>query len=331
MSRSFPDLLRRRPVHAFGPTALLVAWVALGGCAPRPAAGPRAGQSPSAAIRSSPLGSAVPAGSPPTGGPAQGPSAQPSLSPAPPSDPFALALSTRFPTPEALAAALTRAETAIRAGTATGAELTSLGQAQDAAYRQLLAQPEWRPAVLAQLPANLRPVAGANLSAGDDLKAISNPRDDLPPWRILAPRPEPELLAAYQEAQASSGVPWPYLAAVNLVETRMGRIQGLSTSGAVGPMQFMPATWAFYGRGDINNPHDAILGAARLLAAHGAPGDMASALLAYNHSPHYVRAVTAYAQQIQANPRALDGYYAWRVYFRTATRGEALLVEGYGA
>ena len=67
-------------------------------------------------------------------------------------------------------------------------------------------------------------------------------------------------------------MPWTYLAAIHLVETRMGRIRGASTAGARGPMQFLPSTWALYGAGgDINDPRDAILAAARLLRHHGAP------------------------------------------------------------
>src|SRR6266705_878590 len=50
---------------------------------------------------------------------------------------------------------------------------------------------------------------------------------------------------------------------------------------------------------DIDSVHDAILAAAGLLRANGAPADMAGALYAYNHSPLYVRAVTAYAQQMR--------------------------------
>ena len=97
------------------------------------------------------------------------------------------------------------------------------------------------------------------------------------------------------------------------------------------PMQFIPQTWAYYGRGDINNPRDAILAAGRFLADHGGGGDMARALFAYNPSPHYVRAITLYAQQMQADPHALDGYYNWQVYFGTLTCGDALLVVGYGS
>src|SRR5438309_1014939 len=209
------------------------------------------------------------------------PAASPRASPpsaAAPSDPFALARSTLFASPEALADALARAETAIRSGTVSGAALAAAGRTQDAAYRQLVGQPEWRAAVLARLPAVLRPAAEANVAAGQELEALANPRDQIPNWRILTPRPQTELLADYQESQRLSGAPWEYLAAINLVETRMGRIRGVSSGGARGPMQFMPATWAYYGRGDIDNPHDAILAAGRYLAAHGAPSDMAGAL-----------------------------------------------------
>jgi hypothetical protein len=243
-------------------------------------------------------------------------------------DPFALARSMEFPGPEALGDALARAETAIRSGTVSGTALGEAGRTQDAAYRQLVGQPAWRAVALARLPAALRPVAEDTIAAGEELAALATPRDQIPPWRILAPRPEAELVADYREAQRLSGVPWEYLAAINLVETRMGRILGLSSGGAEGPMQ---STWAYYGRGDVNNPHDAILAAGRFLAAHGAPSDMAKALYAYNPSQHYVRAISIYAQQIRADPRALDGYYQWQVYFRTLTRGEALLVEGYGS
>src|SRR5438270_598045 len=136
------------------------------------------------------------------------------------------------------------------------------------------------------------------------------------------------LMGYYNEAQQASGAPWQYLAAINLIETNMGRIQGLSSAGAQGPMQFMPATWASYGRGDVNNPRDAILAAGRYLHTHGAPGDMNRAVYAYNPSWLYVRAVMLYAKQMFADSRAYLGYYNWQVYVQT-TNGEVLLPEGF--
>jgi membrane-bound lytic murein transglycosylase B len=110
----------------------------------------------------------------------------------------------------------------------------------------------------------------------------------------------------------------------------MGRIRGTSEAGAKGPMQFLQATWDAYGEGDINDPHDAIMAAARYLQRNGAPGDMAKALWNYNHSDRYVRAVTLYAQQMEADPRAYLTYHAWQVYY-IMTRGDVLLEEGYGS
>ena len=58
------------------------------------------------------------------------------------------------------------------------------------------------------------------------------PSDTLPAWQIVRPLPAEQLLAYYHEAEAATGVPWYYLASINLIETRMGRIHGLSTAGA---------------------------------------------------------------------------------------------------
>ncbi len=80
-------------------------------------------------------------------------------------------------------------------------------------------------------------------------------------------------------------------------------------------MQFMPATWAAYGRGNVHNPRDAIFGAARYLSANGAPADMPDAIYHYNLSRYYVRAVEDYAARMRADPRAYYGYYSWQVIY----------------
>jgi cell wall-associated NlpC family hydrolase len=66
-------------------------------------------------------------------------------------------------------------------------------------------------------------------------------------------------------------------------------------------MQFLPSTWQLYGNGgDISNPADAIPAAARLLLAHGAPGNLQEAIFAYNHSSAYVTDVLAWAARYAA-------------------------------
>ncbi|MGW1004115.1 lytic transglycosylase domain-containing protein [Streptomyces sp. NPDC002520] len=74
---------------------------------------------------------------------------------------------------------------------------------------------------------------------------------------------------------------------------------------AVGPMQFIPSTWARWGadgngdgRTDPNNVYDAALAAGRYLCAGGRdlsyPADLDRAILGYNHSDVYLRTVKAW-------------------------------------
>lgn len=110
------------------------------------------------------------------------------------------------------------------------------------------------------------------------------------------------------------------LAAINAVESNFGRLRNVSNAGAVGPMQFLPATWNAYGLGgDIRDPHDAVLGAANYLHASGAPASYSRAVYAYNPSPLYVRAVLQIAHRIARDPRAYYAYWSWQSFSRTPT------------
>ena len=232
--------------------------------------------------------------------------------------------------PGSVASALAASEGAIRDPAVPVGGLEAHGRAQQVAYRQLAVHPEWLDQVLAKVPAPFHESVRVNLGAGSELRALTKPRTELPPWRIVAPAPAEELLGYYRAAEAATGVPWNYLASIHLVETRMGRIRGTSTAGAQGPMQFLPSTWTQYGAGgDINSNRDAILAAGRLLARNGAPADMGRALFSYNRSQRYVNAVTAYASRMAADERAYFGYYHWQVYYRM-TDGDRLLPVGYG-
>lgn len=231
--------------------------------------------------------------------------------------------------PDEVAAELIQVEQQIRSQSTPKAAYARLGRLQQAAYRKLVANPQYREIALGKAPPELRPVLEANIQAGEKLTSLTKPVARLPSWKIVQPPAADELRAFYAEAERQFGVPWQYLAAIHLVESRMGRIRGTSTAGAQGPMQFIPSTWAAYGRGDINDPKDAILAAGRYLAAAGAPSAMGRALYAYNHSQKYVDAVTAYARQMQKDERAYLAYYEWQVYVRT-TSGDVLLEVGYG-
>jgi membrane-bound lytic murein transglycosylase B len=207
------------------------------------------------------------------------------------------------------------------------------GHVEQVAARALADHPQWDADVARLLPAADRAAAADDAAAGRDLRAlVKTPKADLPAWTIVEPAPADELRRYYEEGERTFGVPWPYLAAVHLVETKMGRLRGTSTAGARGPMQFLPSTWKAYGgAGDIDSNHDAILGAARYLAANGGGrGDLHNALFHYNHSERYVRAVTRYAERIKADPRAYRGYWGWQVYY-WSTLGDVWLRPGYTA
>jgi membrane-bound lytic murein transglycosylase B len=130
-----------------------------------------------------------------------------------------------------------------------------------------------------------------------------------------AARPLSALRSYYNEAYGRYGVDPSYLASINFIESNFGRVNGPSSAGAVGPMQFEPGTWTEYGQGgNINDPHDAILAAARLLVANGAPYDMRNAIYHYNLSFDYVDSVESFARAFRADPAWLDHMYYWNTY-----------------
>lgn len=146
-----------------------------------------------------------------------------------------------------------------------------------------------------------------------------------------------DLFPVLYRAERTYGVSWAVLAAIAKIESGFGRGEeylkkgGVSDAGAVGFMQFMPTTWSgsgnplacddpkspswdtdperiarFGGYGvdgdgdgtaDPYNPWDAVLAAAKYLAANGFADDPRRALYRYNHSWSYVDGVLELAER----------------------------------
>jgi Transglycosylase SLT domain len=120
-------------------------------------------------------------------------------------------------------------------------------------------------------------------------------------------------LNLYQASAAKycPGMSWTVLAAIGEIESGNGTNEGPSSAGALGPMQFLPSTWAEWGitafgqtgAPDIMNPLDAVPSAARMLCADGAgnTATLRGAIFSYNHATWYVDEVLALASEYAQN------------------------------
>jgi hypothetical protein len=113
-----------------------------------------------------------------------------------------------------------------------------------------------------------------------------------------------EMWALYAEAASRFGIQPAILAAVGKIECDHNRNPACgvaNSAGAIGPMQFLPATFAGWSWASGNpspsplDPRDAVFAAAAKLAGDGAVSDPEGALFSYNHSRAYVATVEAWA------------------------------------
>ncbi len=210
---------------------------------------------------------------------------------------------------DAQTAARTAAARSTRyAGTARATVVTTDQIAQRAqAVDSLLAQAQAR---LARLSARAKDLAAAKqaqlalaraaATAAAERKAATG--------TVRAQSAPADYFALYRAAATTCpGMEWTLLAAVGQVESGHGRNVGPSSAGAIGPMQFMPRTFAAYGvdgnrdgRKDAFNPADAIYSAARYLCVNGAgsPVGIRRALFAYNRAQWYVDLVLGVQAQL---------------------------------
>jgi hypothetical protein len=137
------------------------------------------------------------------------------------------------------------------------------------------------------------------------------------PVTSAAPPRRRQISSYLQLFQASAAkycpqMSWTVLAAIGQIESADGQNMGPSSAGALGPMQFLPSTWAAWGISgfglpgppDIMNPFDAVPSAARMLCADGASSGtqagLRQAIFAYNHADWYVNEVLALAGRYAA-------------------------------
>jgi hypothetical protein len=155
--------------------------------------------------------------------------------------------------------------------------------------------------------------ARAILGAGASIVSL---RQQLPVASVSGGQRPSTYLELFKASAARycPGLSWTVLAAIGQIESADGANVGPSSAGALGPMQFLPATWKVWGTDgfgqtgppDIMNPYDAVPAAARLLCADGAAAGgraLASAIFDYNHANWYVAEVLALARQYAADYR----------------------------
>jgi hypothetical protein len=149
---------------------------------------------------------------------------------------------------------------------------------------------------------------------GPSGKIVSLRQQQLPVTKVSPSQFPTTYLQLFQDSAARycRGLSWTVLAAIGQIESADGTNDGPSPAGALGPMQFEPATWAVWGIDgfgqtgppNIMNPYDAVPSAARMLCADGAArsgASLSAAIFDYNHANWYVNEVLSLAAEYAQN------------------------------
>src|SRR5205085_9274674 len=118
-----------------------------------------------------------------------------------------------------LATQFVMVEALIHEPNATAEQLAWAGHAEQLDISRLADYPEWTDQVLAAMPATPKATISAAIEAGKQLRQLhAGPiPKNLPDWHIVQPPPIAELMGYYKEAESTFGVPWYFLASINLI------------------------------------------------------------------------------------------------------------------
>jgi hypothetical protein len=166
---------------------------------------------------------------------------------------------------------------------------------------------------LTALMSQVRSVIGTHGKVVNLVPVVVVSKLPVAPVSVPAGQVPSNYLALYKASAATycPTLSWTVLAAIGEIESGNGTNNGPSSAGALGPMQFLPSTWAAWGIDgfgqtgppNIMNPLDAVPSAARMLCADGADrgsAGLSAAIFDYNHATWYVNEVLQLATEYAA-------------------------------